>query len=143
MEATKASFSEKGDNQVLSYTEGDEVVAWLLVSTAPDLDKHRHQSSEQSDPLRSWRLALLVKNTLIMGDVLEPRAAVVGASVGRGIIGRRDGQVYMWDLITGTKLGSLHHFKDASVSSIATDDSEAGALAIASDGGELLLYLPT
>nr|GMD16857.1 hypothetical protein DM860_008285 [Ipomoea batatas] len=143
MEVTKASFSEKGDNQVLSYTKGDEVVAWLLVSTAPDLDKHRHQSSEQSDPLRSWRLALLVKNTLIMGDVLESRAAVVGASVGRGIIGRSDGQVYMWDLITGTKLGSLHHFKDASVSSIATDDSEAGALAIASDGGELLLYLPT
>lgn len=75
IDATKASFSEK-DNQGLSYTEGDEVVVWLLVSTAPDLDKQGYQSSEQSDQLRSWRLALLVKNTVIMGDVLDPRYTV-------------------------------------------------------------------
>ncbi|CAH9115012.1 unnamed protein product [Cuscuta europaea] len=145
VDSTKASLSVKGGNEVVSYVEGDEVVVWLLVSTAPDCDElgYQYQISEQSDPLRCWRLALLANNTVIMGDMLEPRTAAVGASVGSGIIGTSDGHVYMWDFVTGTKIGSLHHFKDGSVSSIATDDSHMGALAIANDGGQLIVYLPT
>ncbi|VFQ66634.1 unnamed protein product [Cuscuta campestris] len=143
VDATKASFSGKGDTDTVCYLEGDEVGVWLLVSTTLGSDKAGYQSSDLSDPVRCWKLALLAKNTVIMGDVLEPRASAVGASGGHGIIGRSDGHVYLWDFITGTKLGSLHHFKDGSVSSIATDDSQTGALAIANDGGQLLVYLPS
>lgn len=39
------------------------------------------------------------------------RAAAVGASAGHGIIGTCDGLVYTWEMSTGTKLGTMHHFK--------------------------------
>ncbi|KAF3650096.1 hypothetical protein CQW23_25468 [Capsicum baccatum] len=70
-------------------------------------------------------------------------ATAMGFSVGHGIIGRSDGLVYMWELSTGKKLQNLHHFKDAAVSSIVSDDSSHRAVAIASDGGQLLVYLPS
>ncbi|CBI27851.3 unnamed protein product, partial [Vitis vinifera] len=65
----------------------------------------------QTNPVGWWRLALLVKNMVILGSALDPRAAAIGASAGHGIIGTHDGLVYMWELSTGTKLGSLHYFK--------------------------------
>jgi len=39
------------------------------------------------------------------------RADVAGTISGHGVAGTLDGLVYMWDLSTGTKLGSLHDFK--------------------------------
>lgn len=39
------------------------------------------------------------------------RATAIGTSSGHGIIGRSDGLVYVWELSTGIKVGSLHHFK--------------------------------
>lgn len=65
----------------------------------------------QTNPVGWWRLALLVKNMVILGSALDPRAAAIDASASHGIIGTHDGLVYMWELSTGTKLGSLHYFK--------------------------------
>lgn len=39
------------------------------------------------------------------------RADVAGTVSGHGIAGTLDGFVYLWDLTTGDKLGSLHDFK--------------------------------
>lgn len=39
------------------------------------------------------------------------RAAAIGAFSGLGVIGTDDGLVYAWELSSGAKLGTLHHFK--------------------------------
>ncbi|XP_055809882.1 uncharacterized protein LOC129880068 isoform X2 [Solanum dulcamara] len=143
-DVTKMSFLEKRDNLPFYSIEDKDVAIWILISTAPDSNLSAYQSSEQqSDPVHWWRLALLVNNTVIMGNSLDPRATAIGFSAGHGIIGRSDGLVYMWELTTGERLQTLHHFKDAAVSSIVSDDSSHRAVAIASDGGQLLVYLPS
>ncbi|PHU02223.1 hypothetical protein BC332_27474 [Capsicum chinense] len=144
IDVTKMSFLEISDDRPFCSLEDKDVAIWLLISTAPDPNSPSYQYSEQqSDPVHWWRLALLVNNTMIMGNSLDTRATAMGFSVGHGIIGRSDGLVYMWELSTGKKLQNLHHFKDAAVSSIVSDDSSHRAVAIASDGGQLLVYLPS
>ncbi|KAK4715224.1 hypothetical protein R3W88_013562 [Solanum pinnatisectum] len=143
-DVTKMSFLEISDNRPFCSLEDKDVAIWVLISTAPDSNSSAYQSSEQhSDPDHWWRLALLVNNTMIMGNSLDPRATAIGFSAGHGIIGRSDGLVYMWELTTGKRLQTLHHFKDAAVSSIVSDNSSHGAVAVASDGGQLLVYLPS
>ncbi|XP_062111488.1 uncharacterized protein LOC133822987 isoform X2 [Humulus lupulus] len=141
--ATNMWFSEQTNNDSSLQLDGEDVAVWLLVSVMPDSDvNHDYISSDyQTKSVGWWRLALLVKNTVIMGSALDPSAAAIGASAGHGIIGTSDGLVYIWELSTGTKLGTLHHFRGSNVSCIATDDSMKGALAVAGGDGQLLVYL--
>ncbi|XVF85783.1 hypothetical protein PTKIN_Ptkin17bG0145400 [Pterospermum kingtungense] len=142
--ATKFRFSEHQDCSFLPLEiEGEDIAVWLLVSTVSDSDvQHEHVSSNfEANQCRCWRLALLVKDKVILGSTLDPRAAAIGASFDHGIMGRDDGLVYMWELSTGTRLGVLHHFKGGSVSCIATDDLRPDVLAIATNDGQLLVYL--
>ncbi|XVF03163.1 hypothetical protein REPUB_Repub04eG0237300 [Reevesia pubescens] len=133
-------FPEHKDCSFLPL-EGEDIVVWLLVSTFSVSDaQHEHLSSNcQANPSRCWRLALLVKDRVILGSTLDPRAAAIGASFGHGIMGRDDGLVYVWELSKGTRLGILHHFKGGSVSCIATDDLRPDVLAVAADDGQLLV----
>lgn len=39
------------------------------------------------------------------------RAAVIAALSGLGVIGTHNGLVYLWELSTGRKLGTLHQFE--------------------------------
>ncbi|XP_022776714.1 uncharacterized protein LOC111318239 isoform X2 [Durio zibethinus] len=140
--ATKNWFSENKDCSLLPLV-GEDIAVWLLVSTISDSDaQHEHLSSNcQTNPSRCWRLALLVKDRVILGSILDPRAAAIGASFDHGIMGRDDGLVYMWELSTGTRLGILHHFEGGSVSCIATNDLRPDVMAVAADNGQLLVYL--
>ncbi|XP_059655666.1 uncharacterized protein LOC132302749 [Cornus florida] len=136
------NISKQGENRAFLPMQEEDMAIWLLISTVSDSDVQQgYRSSDcKINPVGWWRLALLVKNIVILGNALDPRAAAIGASAGHGIIGTCDGLVYMWELSTGTKLGNLHYFKDAGVSCIATDDSRSGALAVAC-GSQLLVYL--
>ncbi|KAL3631254.1 hypothetical protein CASFOL_024238 [Castilleja foliolosa] len=111
MDATRISFSGTSDNPFFSPEDRD-VNVWLLISTVSDPDSEPYQSCEQEEANRGgfWKLALLVNNTVITGSVIDEGAAGV-TSGGHGIIGRCDGQVDMWELTTGKKLGNLHSFK--------------------------------
>ncbi|XP_019244170.1 PREDICTED: uncharacterized protein LOC109224070 isoform X4 [Nicotiana attenuata] len=141
-DVTRMSFLETSDNQPFCSSEDKDVAIWLLILTSPDPNQPAYESSEQqSGPVHWWRLALLVNNTMIMGNSLDPRATALGFSAGHGIIGRSDGLVYMWELTTGKRLQNLHHFKGSTVSCITTDDSSHGAVAIASDRGQVLVYM--
>ncbi|KAA3460845.1 DNA binding protein [Gossypium australe] len=138
--STKFWFSKHKDSSFLPL-EGKDVAIWLLVLTNSDA-QHEHLSSNHlANTSRWWRLALLVKDTMILGSTLDPRAATVSTSLDHGIMGRDDGLVYMWELSTGTRLGVLHHFKGGRVSCIATDESRPEVVAVAADDGQLLLYL--
>ncbi|CAI9756151.1 unnamed protein product [Fraxinus pennsylvanica] len=131
--------SPMGENHILPVQNKDMAV-WLLISTLSDTNSQCCQSSGggQTNLARCWRLALLVKNMVIMGRTLDTGIAAV-ATV-RGIFGRCDGLVYTWDLSTGNMLENLHHFKGTRVSCISTDNTDSGALAIASEG-QLLVYV--
>ncbi|XP_024956197.1 uncharacterized protein LOC102628159 isoform X3 [Citrus sinensis] len=144
--ATTSLFSKHSEKSSFCPSVGEDSAIWLLVSTISDSDaQHNCMSRDcQKNPVRFWRLALLVKNRVILGSPLDPRASAIGASSGLGIIGTNDGLVYAWELSSGNKLGILHHFKGGTVSCIATDDSGLQALAVAGDGpdgGQLLVYL--
>ncbi|CAH2033897.1 unnamed protein product [Thlaspi arvense] len=130
--ATKLWFSKGTNNKTLVPAEVKDTAIWLLVSTDPDPD------ASVESPARCWRLALLVRNQVILGSQLDPRADVAGTVSGHGVAGTLDGLVYLWDLSTGTKLGSLHDFKGEGVSCISSDDS--GNICIASKDGQLLVY---
>lgn len=94
-------------------------------------------------------------------DHVVHRADVAGTVSGNGVTGTLDGLVYLWDMSTGLKLGSLHVFKGKhwfkvamkikhifllilgvlsgqKVSCISSDDS--GNICIASEDGQLLVY---
>ncbi|TKY75463.1 nucleus protein [Spatholobus suberectus] len=143
LETTNLWYSEQRETSWFSPSEED-VAMWLFVLTTSDLDCcHNHVSTSSSYDIhtaRSWRLALLMKNSISFGSPMDLRTSGIGVSCGYGIISTSDGVVYMWELSKGSKLGTLHHFQDGNVTCVATDDSR-GALGVAGGGGQLLLYL--
>ncbi|KAM7468461.1 hypothetical protein LguiB_016023 [Lonicera macranthoides] len=135
--------SKGGENHDFVPLDGEDVAIWLLISTVsgPDVQNDYQSSGCQNNPVECWRLALLVKNMVILGNALDPRAVAIGTSADYGIIGTCDGFVYMWELSTGMKLRDLDSFKGGGVTCIATDESSSGAVvAVAGDGGQLKLY---
>ncbi|CAN6881671.1 unnamed protein product [Brassica oleracea] len=133
--ATKLWFSKGINNKTLVPAEVKDTAIWLLVSTDPDPDV---KCDTVERPGRCWRLALLVRNQVILGSPMDPRADVAGTVSGHGVTGTVDGVVYMWDMSTGLKLGSLHDFKGQGVSCISSDDW--GNICVASEDGQLLVY---
>ncbi|KAF2549449.1 hypothetical protein F2Q70_00020673 [Brassica cretica] len=136
--ATKLWFSKGINNKTLVPAEVKDTAIWLLVSTDPDPDV---KCDTVERPGRCWRLALLVRNQVILGSPMDPRADVAGTVSGHGVTGTIDGLVYMWDMSTGLKLGSLHDFKGQGVACISSDDW--GNICVASEDGQLLVYCHT
>lgn len=75
MAATRTWSSKHRENNSFLPSEGEDFAIWLLVSTISDTDaQHNYISSDvQINPVRLWRLALLVKNMVILGSPLDPR----------------------------------------------------------------------
>ncbi|XP_039047064.1 uncharacterized protein LOC120187414 [Hibiscus syriacus] len=69
--ATKFWFLERKDRSFLPL-EGEDVAIWLLVSTTSDA-QHEHLSSNCQANTTGWSLALLVKDTVILGSTIDPR----------------------------------------------------------------------
>ncbi|XP_058070516.1 uncharacterized protein LOC131219413 isoform X2 [Magnolia sinica] len=139
--ATESWFSRVDENYDYLLPNGEDIAVWLLVSAASNSEAQYDCPGNDlnATPVGWWRLALLVKNTVIMGSILDPRASAAVASAGHGIIGTCDGLVYMWELSTGKKLANLKSL-NGGVSCIATD-ANSGALAVAGNECQLLLYI--
>ncbi|MQL69097.1 hypothetical protein Taro_001422 [Colocasia esculenta] len=90
---------------------GDAAV-WLLVSASGLEAQHDNLMIKTDTSSVGWRLALLAKDMVLMGSLLDPRAASVSALASYGITGTTDGCVYIWELMTGNKLVNLHCFND-------------------------------
>ncbi|XP_044489850.1 uncharacterized protein LOC123214163 isoform X2 [Mangifera indica] len=80
VDASKFWFSKHHENNHFLPLEREDIAIWLLVSTASVSEaQHNHISSDcQTNPVRVWRLALLVKNTVILGSTLDPRTHCAG-----------------------------------------------------------------
>ncbi|XP_031376678.1 uncharacterized protein LOC116192300 isoform X2 [Punica granatum] len=143
MAATTRTFQESdGSHPSLHLQlEGGELALWLLVSAVSDAEDDCLRNASEVNSVAWWRLALLAKNAMILGSPLDPRAVAIAALSGHGVIGTRDGIVYLWDLSTGNKLGTLHHFIEGNgISCIATDDSTSSILAVCGNNGEVMVY---
>ncbi|KAI3867403.1 hypothetical protein MKX03_036530 [Papaver bracteatum] len=141
MAATKACFSSSCEDPAFSSPNDEGMAVWVFIYAAGDSEiQYQHRlSGIKPRPTGCWRLALLVKNTLILGSALDPRASAVDASAGYGVIGTTDGLVHIWELTTGMKLVDLpNNIKGGSVSCIASDKS--GVVAVANEQGHLLVY---
>lgn len=74
--ATKLWFSEHLENNSFLPSEEEDIALWLLVSTISGSDTQHHHISNNScpsNPVRFWRLALLVKNVMVLGGLLDSR----------------------------------------------------------------------
>ncbi|XP_020595777.1 uncharacterized protein LOC110035822 isoform X2 [Phalaenopsis equestris] len=114
----------------------EDVSIWILISTAPDLET---EFEVKRSPAGLWRLALITKNMIIMGNILNPRATAVDASADCGIIGTSDGFLYKFELSSGRKLGNLSSIQ-CGVSCVALDN-KSGALAVAGRDGKLQVFI--
>lgn len=71
--ATKLWFSKGINNKTLVPAEVKDTAIWLLVSTDLDSNAKCDHAESPASPARCWRLALLVKNQVILGSQLDPR----------------------------------------------------------------------
>lgn len=78
MTSTKMGFPEKTENSSFLPLEGQDIAVWLLVSTISDSDAQRNyvQGDFQNNSEGRWRLALLVKDKVVLGRALDPRCLV-------------------------------------------------------------------
>ncbi|XP_050911179.1 uncharacterized protein LOC127126306 isoform X2 [Lathyrus oleraceus] len=143
-----SNFWHSKQRETCVYLPTEDIAMWFLVSTPSDFDccQDHVSTSIHHDvhTARSWRLALLMENSIAFGSPLDPRTTGVGVSGGYGIMSTSDGVVYMWDLSRGSKLDTLHHFQDDTITSIVTDDlnsNSTSVMGVAGGGGQLLLYL--
>ncbi|KAJ3693416.1 hypothetical protein LUZ60_008896 [Juncus effusus] len=139
LDLNKTEFSNSDQNMKLCVRDsstnnpiGENCLAvWLLVECQTDLKAMN----------RSWRLALLAKNALFMGHLLDPRIFVVDACANFGFAGTHDGFCYKWDLYSGKQVASMDCFYSGSVSCIAADPkSGAVAVALANSENQVLIY---
>lgn len=136
-----ASTNSRNTEEHFSLQLRDAAI-WLFASTISDSHvSHEYLPMDgQINHAEFWKIMLLANSTVTFGGELDLRASAIGASAGRGIIGTQDGLVYVWELSTGNKLGTLLRFKGANVVCIATDNKETGVMAVAAEN-RLLIYL--
>lgn len=79
MASTKMWLSMHNENYSFLPLDGESIAVWLLVSTLSDSDtrKDNQMNDCQTNPVGWWRLALLVKSMVILGNTLEPRCFLV------------------------------------------------------------------
>lgn len=73
---TEMGFSGADVHNGYLPLNGEDIAVWLLVSAASDIDAQLSPSVKcNRGPIGWWRLALLVKNTVIMGSILDSRCS--------------------------------------------------------------------
>lgn len=73
--ATNMWFSESTNDDSFSPLDGEDIAIWLLVSVVSDSDAEHDYipGNYRAKSIGWWKLALLVKNTIIFGSALDPR----------------------------------------------------------------------
>ncbi|XP_031492470.1 uncharacterized protein LOC116259021 isoform X2 [Nymphaea colorata] len=142
LSTSELSFWGPSGKSACSPMESEDVAVWLLVSTVSCDTYWSNHCFEGSDKSYTgcWRLALLLKDMLILGNTVDTRSSAANVLPGYGIIGRIDGHVYLWKLTSGHKVAYLNNLKGARVSCIAADAS-SNTFAVASADCRVFLYM--
>ncbi|KAL6600312.1 hypothetical protein ACP70R_045112 [Stipagrostis hirtigluma subsp. patula] len=136
-EITVSDMSRKNGRESFLMPPREDIAVWVLVSSA-SVAEYQHDLRAKEHNAR-WRLALLAKKRIFMGNILDPRATAVDACDNYGFAGTYGGQLYTWELSSGRKLAVTQCFNRGRVSCVAVD-AESGVVAVADDGCQLLLY---
>ncbi|KAG2642092.1 hypothetical protein PVAP13_2KG271216 [Panicum virgatum] len=80
----------------------DDIGVWVLISSASIAEYQYDLRTKEHNP--RWRLALLAKKRIVMGNILDTRITALDASGSYGFAGTNGGQLYLWELSSGRKL---------------------------------------
>lgn len=64
---------QKTNCEISSGSSFEDISIWILISTAPDLESEHEVKGLGTCPTGLWRLALMTKEMIIMGNTLDPR----------------------------------------------------------------------
>uniref|UniRef100_K3ZQ69 Uncharacterized protein n=1 Tax=Setaria italica TaxID=4555 RepID=K3ZQ69_SETIT len=134
---TISGMSRKIDQESFMTPPREDIAVWVLISSASvaeyqcDLQTKVHNAR--------WRLALLAKKRIIMGNILDTRVTALDASGNYGFAGTHGGLLYLWELSSGRKLTGTQCFNRGPVSCVAVD-AKSGAVAVTDGGCQVLLY---
>ncbi|KAK4761150.1 hypothetical protein SAY87_006043 [Trapa incisa] len=140
MGMTMKNPDECSGNHTSLQSEREEIAIWLLIAAVSNYEDGYRYNTSKEDAGDWWRLALLANNSIVLGSPLDSGGSVMAALSGFGVVGTRNGLVYLWELSTGNKIATLNHFKGNGVSCIATDDSASSILAIGGCNGDVVVY---
>ncbi|TVU10724.1 hypothetical protein EJB05_44270, partial [Eragrostis curvula] len=136
-EITVSDMSRQNDRESILIPQREDIAVWVLVSSA-SVAEYQHDLRAKEYNAR-WRLALLAKKRILMGNILDSRATAVDTSGNYGFAGTYGGLLYMWEVSSGRKLAHTRCINRGRVSCIAVD-AESGAVAVGDDRCQLLLY---
>ncbi|KAL6863786.1 hypothetical protein ACP4OV_016689 [Aristida adscensionis] len=136
-EITVSDMSRKNGRESFPMPPRGDIAVWLLVSSA-SVAEYQHDLRAKEHNAR-WRLALLAKKRIFIGNILDQRATAVDTYGDYGFAGTCGGELYTWELSSGRKLAGTQSFNRGRVSCVAVD-AKSGLVAVADDGCQLLLY---
>ncbi|XP_062201275.1 uncharacterized protein LOC133903829 [Phragmites australis] len=136
-EITVSDMSRENDRESFLMPPRDDIAVWILVSSA-SVAGYQHDLRAKEHNAR-WRLALLAKKRIFMGNILDARATAVDASGNYGFAGTYGGLLYTWELSSGRKLAGTQCSNRGPVSCIVVD-AKSGVVAVTDGGCQLLLY---
>ncbi|RLM87068.1 uncharacterized protein C2845_PM04G10730 [Panicum miliaceum] len=126
-----SGMSRKIDQDHFMMPPRDDIGVWVLISSASVAEYQYDLRTKEHNP--RWRLALLAKKRVVMGNILDTRITALDASGNYGFAGTNGGLLYLWELSSGRKLIGVQCFNRGPVSCVAVD-AKSGAVAV-TDGG--------
>ncbi|PAN11118.1 hypothetical protein PAHAL_2G142800 [Panicum hallii] len=132
-----SGMSRKIDQDHFMMPPRDDIGVWVLISSASVAEYQYDLRTKEHNP--RWRLALLAKKRVVMGNILDTRITALDASGNYGFAGTNGGLLYLWELSSGRKLIGVQCFNRGPVSCVAVD-AKSGAVAVTDGGCQVLLY---
>lgn len=136
-EITISDMSRKSDGKSFMMPSREDIAVWILISSA-SVAEYQHDLQAKEHNAR-WRLALLAKNRVLMGNVLDTRVTTLDAYGNYGFAGTNGGLLYLWELSSGRKLTGTQCFNRGRVECV-TVDAKSGAVAATDGGCHVLVY---
>ncbi|XP_021310675.1 uncharacterized protein LOC8062589 isoform X2 [Sorghum bicolor] len=136
-EITVSDLSRKNDRENFMMPPREDIAVWVLISSA-SVAEYQHDLRAKENNAR-WRLALLAKKRVFMGNVLDTRVTALDACGNYGYAGTHAGLLYLWELSSGRKVTCTQCFNGGRVSCVAVD-SKSGAVVVTDGGCHVLLY---
>ncbi|CAL5065464.1 unnamed protein product [Urochloa decumbens] len=132
-----SDMSRKNGQESFMMPPREDTAVWVLISSA-SVAEYQHDLRTKEHNAR-WRLALLAKNRVVIGNILDTRLTALDACGSYGFAGTHGGLLYLWELSSGRKLTGIQCFNRGPVSCVAVD-AKSGAVAVTDGGCQVLLY---
>ncbi|CAL5080302.1 unnamed protein product [Urochloa decumbens] len=103
-----SEMSRKNGQGSFMMPPREDIAVWVLISSA-SVAEYQHDLRTKEHNAR-WRLALLAKKRVVMGNILDTRLNALDACGNYGFAGTHGGLLYLWELSSGRKLTGIQCF---------------------------------